>query len=470
MIRDNKNTILLLNPPGSKMFFRDYYCAKVSKANYYYHPIDFVYLSGRLSNLGEVYVIDAIAERISAEQCRQQIVSLNPDIIIFLSSAPSYNQDISFMQKMSDHLVECKIIATGDIFRDFRKKALVDNSFLDAILLDFSTDDIIKYLKNTSNNTIPNIIYRSTSGIIEGYEKHDIGEWNVPLPLWNKFSFNAYHFPFARRKPFASILTDFGCPFSCDFCPISTLGFKLRPLNDVIEELELLNQLGIKELYIRDQTFGVNKNRTLEFLDRIIELPYKFTWTALSRTDVLDEELLRKMKKAGCHTLMIGIESANEELLQNHKKSIKASETYNTIKRIKNKGIKLGGFFMLGFPGETKESVNETAKLARNLPIDYASFNIVSPRFGTEFRKRAIEQGVVDPESLEAESSASMPVWKNQAYSNEELLELKRKAVSKFYLRPSYLLKRILSVKTWFEFVNLLKEGKALLITNRKSL
>ena len=467
MVLNNKNTILLLNPPGSKMFFRDYYCAKVSKANYYYHPVDFVYLSGRLANLGEVHVIDAIAERISAEQCKQQIVSLKPNIILFLSSAPSYKEDISFMRKMAEHLPACKIIATGDIFRDFRKKALEENSFIDAILLDFSTDDIIKYLNNASDNIIHNIVYRSTSGIIEGDEKHDTGEWNVPLPLWNKFNFNAYHFPFARHKPFASILTDFGCPYNCDFCPVSTLGFKLRPVDDVVDELKLLNQLGVKELYVRDQTFGVNKNRTLEFLDRITGLPYKFTWTALSRTDVLDDELLAKMKQAGCHTLMIGIESANDDFLIKHKKNIKASETYNIISKIKKAGIKVGGFFMLGFPDETKESIIATAELALKLPIDYASFNIVSPRFGTKFRKRAIEQGVVDPENIEAESSAGMPVWKNQTFSNEELLELKRKAVSKFYLRPSYLLKRIVSVRTWYEFVNLCKEGKELLIKNR---
>ncbi|MDA3911878.1 MAG: radical SAM protein [Bacteroidales bacterium] len=469
MIHTKTNQILLLNPPGSKMYFRDYYCAKVSKAKYYYHPIDLVYLSGRLAEFGNIFVIDAIAEKLSKNECVNQVLNLNPNVIVFLSSAPSYAEDMTFIEAVKKELNHCKIIATGDVFRDFKENALTDNPFLNAILFDFSSDDILSYLKRTTNKIIPNIIYRSDNKLIIGKEKHGKGEWQVPTPQWEKFNLNAYHFPFAQRKPFASILTDFGCPYACDFCPVSTLGFKLRPIPDVIEELKKLKILGVKELYIRDQTFGVNKTRTHQLLDAMHESDLKFSFTALSRTDVLEDSLLIKMKKSGCHTLMIGIESANEEVLHKHKKTIKTSETYQSIKQIKKAGIKVGGFFMLGFPGETRDSVCATAKFARKLPIDYASFNIVSPRFGTEFRKNAIEMGIIETDHWETESSASKPIWKNQKFTNEELFKLKVKAVRKFYLRPSYILQRILTVRTWFEFKNLFDEGKALLIKNKKT-
>lgn len=90
---------LLLNPPGKKIYFRDYYCAKISKAGYYYHPVDLVYLSGRLSNVADVHIIDAIAEKLNQEACQRKIKELYPDIIIFLSSVPSYNEDILFWVK-----------------------------------------------------------------------------------------------------------------------------------------------------------------------------------------------------------------------------------------------------------------------------------------------------------------------------------------------------------------------------------
>lgn len=468
MIHTKTNQILLLNPPGNKMYFRDYYCAKVSKAKYYYHPIDLVYLSGRLAEFGNIFVIDAIAEKLSKNECANQVLNLNPNVIVFLSSAPSYAEDMTFIESVKKALNHCEIIATGDVFRDFKENALAENPALDAILLDFSTDDILSYLKRTTNKVIPNIIYRSDNKLIVGKEKHGKGSWQIPIPQWEKFNLDAYHFPFAQRKPFASILTDFGCPYTCDFCPVSTLGFKLRPISDVISDLEKLKSLGVKELYIRDQTFGVNKARTHKLLNAMQEYNLNFSFTALSRTDVLDDSLLIKMKESGCHTLMIGIESANDEILHKHKKSIKASETYQSIKQIKKAGIKVGGFFMLGFPGETCDSINATAKFARKLPIDYASFNIVSPRFGTHFRKTVIEQKMIDENNLNVESSVSKPIWKNQNYTNEELIKLKTQAVRKFYLRPSYLLNRIIKLKTWHEFMNLFHEGKALLTKTSK--
>ncbi|MEA1873366.1 MAG: radical SAM protein [Bacteroidota bacterium] len=467
MTHKKKNKILLLNPPGNKMFFRDYYCAKVSKAKYYYHPIDLVYLSGRLTELGDIFVIDAIAENLSSKSCSKQILDLKPNIIIFLSSAPSYEEDMSFIKSIKNEITHCNIIASGDIFRDYKTKALVDNPFLDAILFDFSTDDILTYLKKTHHKIIPNIIYRSNNEIIEGKKNHKNGEWKTPVPQWENFNLKAYHFPFTKRKPFASILTDFGCPYNCDFCPISTLGFKLRPIADVISELKKLKSLGVKELYIRDQTFGVNKERTHQLLDTMQESELKFSFTALSRTDVLDSALLIKMKKAGCHTLMIGIESANDDILHKHKKSIKTSDTYQSIKQIKKAGIKVGGFFMLGFPGETRESIYATAKFARKLPIDYASFNIVSPRFGTEFREKSIAAGLIDPTILNAESSSSTPIWKHQTINNNDLLSLKKKAVRKFYLRPKYIFHRVINIKTRHELINLISEGISILLKNK---
>ena len=459
--------ILLLNPPGDKMYFRDYYCAKVSKARYYYHPIDLVYLSGQVAKIGEVSVIDAIAEQLSCVECKKRINNILPDIIIFLSSAPSYIEDISFIKTISGILPECKMIGSGDVFREYKKRALEENIFLDAILLDFSTDDIVKYITRKTDIVIPNVIYKNDKEIIEGKEEHGTEDWLVPEPKWDKFNFKSYNFPFARRKPFASILTDFGCPFSCDFCPVSTLGFKLRSIEAVLKEMQGLKQIGVKELYIRDQTFGVNKKRTISLLQSMIDAKLNFTWTCLSRTDVLSMEMLTMMKKSGCHTIMIGIESANDDLMAKHKKNTVLQQAKQTIYNIKKAGIRISGFFMIGFPGESKESILETTKLSRSLPIDFASFNIVSPRFSTKFREDTILNKQIDPEILSTESSNSLPAWKNTQISNKELLHLKRKAVKQFYLRPTYLCKRLCNIKSFFEFQNLIREAFSMFKRNK---
>ncbi len=460
--------IILLNPPGKKQYFRDYYCSKVSKARYYYHPVDLIYLSGRLAQIGNVFIIDAIAEGMDHNQCLSKVKHITPDVIVFLSSAPSYHEDMDFISTVKSTFPTCKMVGTGDVFNEFRTRSLYDNKQLDAIFTDFSTPDIIQYLTNDKNDShnIPNVIYRHHQQIVEGQEHHTRGDWRVPLPLWDKINLKAYHFPFGKKKPFASILTDFGCPYNCDFCPVSTLEYKLRPVNDVIEELKLLKGLGVKELYIRDQTFGINKSRTMELLEKMLSDDLKFSWTCLSRTDVLDKELLSLMKTAGCHTIMAGIESANDTLMTKHKKNITLKQSKENIIKIKKAGIKVSGFFMIGFPGESKESIQATAKLARTLPLDFASFNIVAPRFGTDFRQEAIKISIIDPNNLNTESSETLPIWKNQQISNNELLKLQKRAIRKFYFRPSFILKKILNIKSCTEMANLMREGIAMMVKN----
>lgn len=458
-----KKKLLLLNPPGHKLFFRDYYCSKVSKGGYYYHPVDLVYLSGRLSAYYEVFVIDAIAEKINTDQCLEKIINYHPQVVVFLCSAPSYYEDLRFIFTLKKNIPETTFIGTGDVFRDYGEKALKENDCIDALLLDFSTDDIVRFLAGTENK-ISNVIYRRGNDIVSGGEHHSSGSFDLPLPRWDLFNLKAYRFPFARNYPFASILTDFGCPFSCDFCPISTLGYKLRSIPAVMEELRLLKQMGVRELYVRDQTFGVNYKRTVGLLQAMINEKFDFSWTCLSRTDILNGNLLELMGRAGCHTIMLGIESANEQLLETHKKNIKHVQNSQAISAIKKAGIRAGGFFMIGFPSESRQSILATAKLSRHLSLDYVSFNIAAPRLGTPFRTSALESGIINADITDVESTEGNPVWVNQEVSGADLLKLKKQAIRRFYLRPHYLFKRIVGIKSVVELQNLIREAISLLI------
>ncbi|MEB3885969.1 radical SAM protein [Lyngbya sp. CCY1209] len=450
-----KQTVLLLNPPGDKKYFRDYYCTKVSKAHYYYHPVDLVYLSGTLSEAFPVAVIDAIAESLTEEECRRRVEAIAPDVILFLISSPSYNLDVPFITQLKQTLPETRFIGTGDIYREFQDEALEMHPFLDAILLDFSTDDIITYLQNGTGEVINNIIYRHGGEIVAGEEIHGNGNFRIPTPRWDLFPIDSYRFPFERRGKFASILTDFGCAYSCTFCPISTLGFKLRPVADVVAEIELLKSLGVRELFFRDQTFGVNKKRTLELCEAL--KPLNMSWTCFTRVDVLNEAIAKPMKEAGCHTIMFGIESADEELLKKYEKNTQQNQMLEAIALCKKYAIETVGTFILGLPGDTRESTFKTLEFAKKLDLDFASFNIAVPRFGTAFRKDALANGWASEEELVFESSASKPIWQNQTLSNEEIFEIHQQVKRGFYLRPAYLLKRIFGIRTPHQFLNSLE-------------
>ncbi|MGK7876032.1 MAG: radical SAM protein [Xenococcaceae cyanobacterium] len=450
-----QQTILLLNPPGDQKYFRDYYCTKVSKAHYYYHPVDLVYLSGTLSKLCQLAVVDAIAESLTDSECLQRVEEINPDIILFLISSPSYHIDVHFLTKLKAKLPKTRFIGTGDIYREFQSEAFEQHEFLDGIVLDFSTDDILTYLENGRGEIIYNIIYKYENKIYVGKEKHSYGQFQIAIPRWDLFPIDKYKFPFERRSKFASILTDFGCAFSCSFCPISTLGFKLRPVSEVIDEIKLLKSLEVRELFFRDQTFGANKKRTLELCERL--KPLDMSWTCFTRVDTLSEDLIVPMKAAGCHTIMFGIESADEELLKKYEKNTKQSQMHRAIALCKKYRIETVGTFILGLPGDTRESTLNTLKFAKKLNLDFASFNIAMPRFGTKFRQDALENAWASEDELVLESSKSKPIWQNQTLSNEEIMELHKFVKRSFYLRPSYLLKRILGIRTVHQVLNYLE-------------
>jgi len=455
--------VLLLNPPGDRKFFRDYYCTKISKARYYYHPIDLVYLSGRFGAGYEVKVIDAIAETLEPSQCLAAIKEFDPHIVIFLISSPSYEQDVRFLTNAKTVCPLALFVGSGDVYREFKDRAFQDHPFLDAVLLDFSTPDIMTLIEAAGGQVIENVIYRYNGRIIVGQETHGHGRFSLPIPQWHLFPLDRYSFPFALKRRIGTILTDFGCPYTCTFCPISTLGFKLRDIESVIEEIRTLKSLGIHELFIRDQTFGVNKQRTFELCRKIVEEGLNIGWTCFSRVDVVTDELLAAMRAAGCHTVMFGIETADDQTLKALKKHTTTAQTIRALELCRSNGLRTVGTFLIGLPGEPRESTLATIELAKGIGLDFASFNIATPRFGTPFRDEALQKVWVDGTEIQMDSAKSKPIWMNQSLSNEEIYRLQRRAVRSFYLRPGYLMHRLVSLRTPFELVASVREAYGLL-------
>ncbi len=245
---------------------------------------------------------------------------------------------------------------------------------------------------------------------------------------------------------------------------MSTTGYKLRDLDTVMDELRLLRALGVNEIFFRDQTFGVNRVRTQELLKRIkTEFP-DLRWTCWSRVDLVNEEFLRAVYEAGCHTVMVGLESANEEILKKYKKNTKRSQMETALSLMRKIGLKTVGTFVLGLPGESQESLRETIAYARELPLDYASFNIATPRFGSTFRKLMKQEGTIDLTRMEFDSSRTQPAWLKEdkeetLLPNQTIFALQREAIHRFYLRPTYLLRRLYTTKTVYQLWSQIKEG-----------
>jgi radical SAM superfamily enzyme YgiQ (UPF0313 family)/glycosyltransferase involved in cell wall biosynthesis len=446
-----KKKVLLLNPPGEKLYIRDYYCSKVSKANYLYEPPDLLILSGILYPKYQIAVIDAIAEKYPPDKCLEEIIKFAPDAIVFLSGQVSFPEDFAFLKKVKKK-TGAKLIGSGDIFLEDGEKIIAQNPFIDAILLDFTTFDILDYLNG--ENKVSNMIYQRGSKIIIGkVERRKGGEYSIPLPRHELFPHHLYRYSLLEGKPFAVVLTDYGCPFACRFCIMGEIGFKQRSVDNVIEELKYIKSLGMRHIYFDDQTFGAHKARAEKLLKEMIKLKFDFRWVCFSRVDVCDESLLQLMKKAGCHTIMFGVESASAEILKKYDKGFSLEQIVKTFDLCRKLDIKTLGTFMLGFPGESEESILQTIAFAKKINPDYASFNIPIPRSGTQIRKEMLKSNPQWRKQDPVDQSGSFIAKGTDKISQTRLMALRKKAIIEFYLRPSYLFGRLRKIRTFYEFM-----------------
>ncbi|MBI3017313.1 MAG: radical SAM protein [Deltaproteobacteria bacterium] len=333
----SKPKVLLLNPPGIEIYIRDYYCSKVSKTNYIYTPVDLLIVSARLKEDAHVHVIDAIAEQLNDHQVVDKIQKINPDVIVMLISAVSWHEDLAFLKKIRTFF-QGKIIGSGDALMDDPKGALEEAEFLDAILLDFTSREIVDFCQG-KNGPFSHIFMMGR----EMAKKLSSYTYDIPIPQHHLFPHVRYVYPFVRRYPFATVLTDFGCAFRCTFCIQSTLDFKARTIENVMEELKYLKTMGFKDIYFSDQTFAHNISRAQKLFEVMISKNLNLGWVAFYRTDLVQEPLLKLMRKSGCHTLMFGIETANERLLVDYKKNIKLKTTLEALRLCKKYGIRTVG-------------------------------------------------------------------------------------------------------------------------------
>lgn len=465
-----KTKVLLLNPPGSKPYLRDYFCNNISKSKYLHYPVDLLLLTGTLKEKDyDVIFIDALLKGYSTEKTLQKINELNPDYIVILVGTISWNEDKEFLAKLKSQNPNTKIIGTGDIFLESGKQVFEESNLFDGCILDFSDNTILKlidklsgqqttdngqqelatsYKPQAANLSIPidNCIYKDNgSGPIIGKIKRLKGEFSIPTPLHDLFPLKEYKYAFSRNFPTAHLLTDFGCAFNCSFCPIriDNLGFKVRPVEDIIKELKYLKSIGIKELYFRDQTFGANKKRAIELCNRMVEEGFKFTWFCFSRVDVINEELLDAMKKAGCHTIIFGIESANDNTLSDVQKRINTEKIRNAFNLCKERNIRRAATFIIGLPGETENDIMNTVDFAINIDCTFASFNVAEIRPGTEWSH--------NPEQI-------------KLLPRKELEKIRNKVIRKFYLRPSYIFNRFKEIRTLHDINVLFEEGIGIIV------
>ncbi len=451
--------IVLLNPPGDELFIRSYYCGSTSKSGYLFQPLDLLALSGRLYGEFEIAVIDAIADRLSACDTIEKIARFKADAVVCIVSMVSWDTDLQFLARLKKHGPSVKIIANGDVFFEDPEKILAEHNCIDAVILDFISEDVIYYLKNEGEKA-SNMLYKKNGSIVNRKRPVPVagGTFSLPIPRHELFLNRNYRFPFAKHYPFTAVLTNFGCPFKCTFCIANTLGFRYRPAEEVYKELLYITKLGIREVFFEDMTFGLPKQNVVRLLGLMISGKLDIGWTCFSRVDIVDREMLALMKMAGCHTIMFGVESASEDILRKYQKGCTKEKIKEIFVVSRDIGIKTVGTFILGLLEDDHASVLETIRFAKEIDCDYASFNIAVPRPGTGLREIAIDEGLIRKGSFVFDHSGRSVSTISRHLSKEELGRLRKIAIREFYLRPSYILRHLTQMRSLTEFIEHIRE------------
>ncbi len=278
----------------------------------------------------------------------------------------------------------------------------------------------------------------------------------LPFPAYHLLPMTRYRASIGayKRSPVVSVVSSRGCPGRCTYCYGFYLGRRMRAHSPryLVEMIKWLKKdFGVREITFYDDTFTVFKDKVREFCHLLLEQGVDITWSCFARTDFVDEETLRAMKGSGCHQVCYGVESGSDEILRGVKKPMKLAGVKEVITMTKRLGVETRAAFMLGNPGETKETIEKTIGFAIEIDPDIAVFNITTPYPGTEMYGWAKEKGYIKDAGGWSDYDWARPVMELPTISRKEIEHYYKVVHRRFFGRPGYMLKRLLRIRCWHD-------------------
>jgi radical SAM superfamily enzyme YgiQ (UPF0313 family) len=476
--------VLLVNPPapdGAIWIRSQHRVGRRSRENMIWPQVSLAQMAALLQPRYTVAVVDAIAERMGWPKFEQIVQARRPRYYVTQVTAPTLQNDMygCFVARS----LGARTIAFGTHVTPMTRGTLEPYPALDFVLrgepeltlvelvhaLDGKAPQdecILKLLHDTDPEWRPwENGDRATSGLpkrlagIKGLAWRRAGEIvvnpdrpfipnldDLPLPMHALLPLRKYRIPMLKG-PYTFVVTSRGCPAGCQFC-IKHLNYqysvRLRSPESIMQELWALHQLGIHNIHMYADLFTVSREQVIGLCRLILEQGLKVRWTCNSRVDYVDEEMLRLMAQAGCWLVSWGIESGNQAILKRTHKGYRMEQVGEALQTAHAAGIKNWGYFIIGLPGETEESIRQTIDLAKRLPLDLALFHIAAPHPGTPFFFEVVKNGWFRPgtrwEEVDMDRSTVLdypPDATGQAGLRAERLEYwQRRAFREWALRP----------------------------------
>jgi radical SAM superfamily enzyme YgiQ (UPF0313 family) len=466
--------VLLINPP--------------SNAPNPVLPLGLAYLAAALAQAHiEVEVIDAWAEGLSFVGLGKRISGKNYDAIGITIMSPLYAagmQTVDSARKNSS----AKIIVGGPHPSASPEECLQDNPHIDFAVIgegERTCIDLIHALSNGGQGleSIPGVAFWQNGKIITtGHAPRVARLEELPYPAWRLFPLKKYrtHPPYGKDSPYMTLITSRGCPFSCSYCSKSVFGQEYLAMSPeaVCRQVQYMTEeFGAREVHFYDDDFTIDMARAEAICDEMLRQKIHVSWSCTTRVDLVNEKLLTKMERSGCWLIAYGVESADPTILENARKGYTFAQVEQAFRLTQKTGIRTLAYFMLGLPGETKETVQETIDFSLKLDPDFVSWGITALYPGSPLYMQAKKSGSLNvrytPEAKQGSASASpygdgFAILNDQGLSGDQLRAYSRKANRRFYFRPSYIFSFIFKVRSLYQFFHYVRGAAETLFWIRK--
>ena len=426
--------VLLINPAWEAIISR-----KGKRYNRHFPPLDLLSCAALLEQekIG-VEVLDANISELSPLEIADYASRFDN---VFITSTPYYkwqcpNLDFDVFLNFIKPFDKQNLYLMGTHCSIYPEKALQLTETA-GIIRGEPEYTILEICQGKTFRNIQGLTFKLNGDIIFNPDRELLSLDQLPIPAYHLLDPKKYGYEILGDN-FMVFEGSRGCPYKCIFCLQIMYGnrYRKKSVAKLIAEVDYaIHELGVKNGYFYDLEFTLNKDLVNKLCDHLIKRKYNFSWTCQTRADSVDQQILKKMKEAGCKIIHFGVEAGSEKTLKLINKKIALQEIERGIEMTKRAGIETACFFMFGFPGETEVDFLKTINLAKRLNPTYASFHVATPYPGTEFFNslETNQSGIIFPEAYTKE------------HTLEELESVTRKAFLQFYLRPKYIFSRLWS-------------------------
>lgn len=409
-------------------------------------PLNLAYLASHIRD-HDVKIVDSLALGYTMNDLESELRSFEPDVVGITATTPTIYDAYNAAKISKQANPNCRTIIGGPHVTFMARETLRKCPYIDIVVRGEGEKTIIDILRAKDSyelSGVRGISYMDDGRIIETPNRELIENLDaMPFPAYDLLPMDKYELNGHRL---GMIMSSRGCPYDCIFCSSSSLcgkKWRARSPENVVEELKYINDsYKVKEIEFLDDNFVLSNKRASRICDLIIEEGLDISWSCSSHINAITQKLAEKLKRAGCHSIYVGIESGSQAILDILGKDMKLDHARRAMDTIKKANLNSVATFMIGLPGETVDTVRSTIKFAKKLNPTFAQFTLCTPYPGTKLYEYVVKNNLLITRDWSKYTTLE-PVMKIRGLAEKQLKSLMYKAYISFYLRPNVFIREI---------------------------